>query len=163
MLRALEPTSAQPHNTGIPESRKEAGDDNSAGQATEQTQLGGSSNNSKADAGSLLSNSERLYLMGRLELSGNPNYRRVLECRIRKKIERKGRELAQTVKFASYSPQMRNWIDHYGITVLLKRPTEIENLEIGSFGQNKVRSPGFGPGLPAWRADVLDQTGRRPH
>ena len=26
-----------------------------------------------------------------------------------------------------------------------------------------VRSPGFEPGLPAWRADVLDQTGRRPH
>ena len=26
-----------------------------------------------------------------------------------------------------------------------------------------VRSPGFEHGLPAWRADVLDQTRRRPH
>jgi len=36
-------------------------------------------------------------------------------------------------------------------------------------GNHHVRSPGFEPGLPAWRADVLDQTflsersGRRPH
>ena len=30
-------------------------------------------------------------------------------------------------------------------------------------GMKSMRSPGFEPGLPAWRADVLDQTGRRPH
>ena len=26
-----------------------------------------------------------------------------------------------------------------------------------------VRPPGFGPGLPAWQADVLDQARRQPH
>jgi hypothetical protein len=44
------------------------------------------------------------------------------------------------VRFASYNSQMRNWIDHYGITVLLKQPDEIENPVMNPIGQNRMRS-----------------------
>ncbi len=47
--------------------------------------------------------------------------------------------------------------------VVVKMTTNLTQQRSEPQAMKSMRSPGFEPGLQAWRAYVLDQTGRRPH
>ena len=85
----------------------------------------------------MLSRTELLYLKGDLEVEGNVNYDRVLACRIKKKVEKRVRELEETLPLLSLKPGLKDWLDNYGITVIQKLGRSDEKAKLGFFGQNR--------------------------
>ena len=109
----------------------------------------------------MLSKTELLFLKGELSVKGNINYERVLTCRIKKKVEKRMRELEETVPLLSLKPQLKEWIDNYGITVIKKGEQSIDKQEM-NLSQSVIAGPeGFEPttySLGGCRAIHITQT-----
>ncbi len=93
----------------------------------------------------MLSRTELLFLKGELSVERNVNYERVLTCRIKKKVEKGMRELEETVPMLSLKPQLKDWIDNYGITVIKKKEHSIDGGEMSLSQSGKTGPVGFEP------------------
>ena len=93
----------------------------------------------------MLSKTELLFLKGELSVKGNINYERVLTCRIKKKVEKRMMELEETVPLLSLKPQLKEWIDNYGITVIKKKEHSIDGGEMSLSQSVKAGPVGFEP------------------
>ena len=109
----------------------------------------------------MLSKTELLFLKGELDVGGNVNYERVLTCRIKKKVEKGMRELEETVPLLSLKPQLREWIDNYGITVIKKEEHNIDRGEMSLSQSVKAGPEGFEPTILGSEGQCLIRTGPR--
>ncbi len=96
----------------------------------------------------MLSRIESLFLKGELSINGNVNYKRVLTCRIKKKVEKRINEFKETMPLLSLNPQLREWVDNHGITVIKKGELNMDRREM-NLSQSVIAGPvGFEPTTP---------------
>ena len=99
----------------------------------------------------ILSKTELLFLKG--ELKVNPNYERVLACRIKKKIEKRIQELTSILPLLQNNEKLNGLMKHYRKLVTLQENSNIEkSLKNGYFeekealnGRMLVAGRGFEP------------------
>ena len=120
----------------------------------------------------MFSKKERDYLKG--EIKPNKNYEKMLRKRINRKIRSFLNEDLPTLSQSHFvnrlQDELMNRLEIRGtenstLGIEFSTPNQSMRNQMISIDRNnerEMRSTGFEPVFSAWRADVLDQAGRRP-
>ena len=98
----------------------------------------------------MLSKTELLFLKGELQV--NPNYERVIACRIKKKIEKRINELASILPLLKMNEKLNDLMEkHYRKLVMLQENCNIEKTFNKAYFQKRSEKKEWAGGA-AWNA-----------